>query len=153
MGLPRTTLVSDRRDPRYGLEWDEDDEDAPPSFPIIDQAITDAIVKLGGGVFCKLNWSSPRDMKWMQGTLECHTAGKLCRDVYSMPLVHRLAYVYTTHCFLSPCVAFLPILPPTTPLNHTTRRSIHAFERERLCAARFGSPPGQPRNPPCTGVA
>ena len=50
------------------------------SFPELDQAISHAIVSLGGeAVAPKLNWSSPRDAVWVNsGTLECRTAG----DVY-----------------------------------------------------------------------
>jgi len=63
--------------------WDaqesENTESAQFSFPELTESISKAIAKLGGSVFPKLNWSSPKDASWMNGgSLKCKTAG----DVY-----------------------------------------------------------------------
>jgi hypothetical protein len=48
-----------------------------PSFAELEVKIKKAIDKLGGDVFPKLNWSSPRDVPWIMnmGTLKCSTPG------------------------------------------------------------------------------
>ncbi|KAJ3333511.1 hypothetical protein HDU76_007277 [Blyttiomyces sp. JEL0837] len=62
---------------------DEDDEAGSwggiPSFPELQTAISDTISDLGGSVFAKLNWSSPKDAAWMSadGTLRCYTAAEI----------------------------------------------------------------------------
>ena len=44
------------------VSWDDDcdDEIEAPSFPALVEAIEKSISQLGGAVFPKLNWSSPR---------------------------------------------------------------------------------------------
>ncbi|ORZ25785.1 D123-domain-containing protein [Absidia repens] len=44
-----------------------------PHFPMIEQAIRQAVDDFGGAVFPKLNWSSPRDAAWISTTqsLKC----------------------------------------------------------------------------------
>lgn len=47
------------------ISWDDDDngdEVDTPSFPGLVEAIEKSISQLGGAVFPKLNWSSPRVM-------------------------------------------------------------------------------------------
>jgi len=41
------------------VSWDDDEVEAP-SFPELVDAIEKSIGQLGGAVFPKLNWSSPR---------------------------------------------------------------------------------------------
>ena len=56
------------------LQEDPDQETArAPEFNEIDSQIKEAINDLGGTVFPKLNWSSPRDASWisLDGTLKC----------------------------------------------------------------------------------
>ena len=49
------------------------------SFPELNEQIVEAITSLGGAVFPKLNWSSPKDATWVNnGTMKCETPG----DVY-----------------------------------------------------------------------
>jgi hypothetical protein len=43
-----------------GDEASEDDDAAVPHFPELEAAIDAAIERLGGAVFPKLNWSSPK---------------------------------------------------------------------------------------------
>lgn len=47
--------------------WSDEDEQSAqqPSFPEFHQLIVEAIDDLGGNIFPKLNWSSPRDAAWM----------------------------------------------------------------------------------------
>lgn len=49
--------------------WDEDEEEEEdgerPSFPEFSGSLARSIEELGGEVFCKLNWSSPRDATWV----------------------------------------------------------------------------------------
>jgi len=72
-------------------EWSSEDEENDSKgsdesesieqfhFPKLNEQITKAIDKLGGSSLPKLNWSSPKDAKWVnEGTLKCQTAG----DVY-----------------------------------------------------------------------
>ena len=42
------------------VSWDDEDEVDAPSFPVLVEAIEKTIGQLGGAVFPKLNWSSPR---------------------------------------------------------------------------------------------
>lgn len=43
------------------VSWDDDDNEVEaPSFPGLIDAIEKSISQLGGAVFPKLNWSSPR---------------------------------------------------------------------------------------------
>ena len=42
------------------VSWDDDDEVEVPSFPGLVEDIEKSISQLGGAVFPKLNWSSPR---------------------------------------------------------------------------------------------
>ena len=43
------------------MSWDDDDDEVEvPSFPGLVEAIEKSISQLGGAVFPKLNWSSPR---------------------------------------------------------------------------------------------
>lgn len=68
-----------------GGDWTEADEEAPPpppptmqqpTFPDFSLNVRDTIEELGGKVFCKLNWSCPRDAAWMS-SLECTTISQV----------------------------------------------------------------------------
>lgn len=49
------------------VDWSEADADSTeiPSFPELEEAVSTAIKRLGGRVFPKLNWSSPKDATWI----------------------------------------------------------------------------------------
>uniref|UniRef100_G3MLL1 Uncharacterized protein n=1 Tax=Amblyomma maculatum TaxID=34609 RepID=G3MLL1_AMBMU len=49
------------------VDWSEADTDSSeiPSFPELEQTVSSAIKRLGGRVFPKLNWSSPKDAVWI----------------------------------------------------------------------------------------
>ncbi len=60
-------------------EDSEENEVASPSFPEFNKLIKDSIERLGGKVFCKLNWSAPRDAAWMgpAHSLECQNLSQI----------------------------------------------------------------------------
>jgi len=65
------------------IDWDDhgsENEAECPSFPQFEAQIRRAINALGGSVFPKLNWSSPKDASWIacNNTLKCIDPG----DVY-----------------------------------------------------------------------
>jgi hypothetical protein len=79
------------------VDWSDDDEvaDDAPSFPELEKQVQDAIVELGGCVFVKLNWSSPKDAKWMQGTLKCYSFEDICLLLKSSDFVgHDLEHAF-----------------------------------------------------------
>lgn len=47
---------------------DESEEFPPPSFPELELEIKESIESLGGAVFPKLNWSSPKDAAWISSS-------------------------------------------------------------------------------------
>ncbi|CAG0895924.1 unnamed protein product [Darwinula stevensoni] len=52
---------------------DDDTEVEVPHFPALEGQIKAAIERLGGAVFAKMNWTSPRDAAWVgfNGSLQC----------------------------------------------------------------------------------
>lgn len=44
------------------------------SFPELQLRVDEAIMHLGGSVLPKLNWSAPKDARWILGSLKCDTA-------------------------------------------------------------------------------
>ncbi|KAF9110111.1 hypothetical protein BGX27_006766 [Mortierella sp. AM989] len=77
---------------------DDDEEEAPlPSFPALEREIQQTIDDLGGEVFPKLNWSSPRDASWIaaSNTLKCHNPSDIFLLLKSSDFVaHDLAHAY-----------------------------------------------------------
>jgi len=70
-------------------------------FPDIMNAISCAITDLGGAVLPKLNWSAPRDAKWMYGTLRCETAREVLTLLKSSDFIaHDLCHGFD-HCVSS----------------------------------------------------
>ena len=66
--------------------WSDEDDDPEgddcitrPSFPEFTNQITSSIESLGGEVFCKLNWSAPRDATWISlgNSLKCTTPAQV----------------------------------------------------------------------------
>ncbi|KAF7562679.1 hypothetical protein G7046_g1431 [Stylonectria norvegica] len=92
---------------------DEEDEveRLPPNqrFPETHQLIKDTIAELGGKVAPKLNWSSPKDAKWIsphQNTLKCTSPN----DIYLLLKSSSFVSHDLTHAF-DDCTA----APPTRP--------------------------------------
>ncbi|KAG0365193.1 D123-domain-containing protein [Gamsiella multidivaricata] len=68
-----------------------------PHFPGLERQICNSISDLGGEVFPKLNWSSPRDASWIAttNTLKCHTPQDIFLLLKSSDFVaHDLAHAY-----------------------------------------------------------
>lgn len=72
---------SDVRDNDDEVDWStaETHEAEAPSFPELEDKIKFYIDELGGSVFPKLNWSSPKDAKWISAThtLQCNSIGEV----------------------------------------------------------------------------
>ncbi|GBM66359.1 Cell division cycle protein 123 [Araneus ventricosus] len=66
-GYGYTVEVDSDADSEVEESWDDDEVEEPeaPQFLDFDKSIKDAIQTLGGKVFPKLNWSSPRDASWI----------------------------------------------------------------------------------------
>ncbi|KAJ9174926.1 hypothetical protein P3X46_013521 [Hevea brasiliensis] len=70
---------------------------SPPSFPELELKIKESIEILGGAVFPKLNWSSPKDSAWIStsGTLCCTSFSEIALLLRSSDsLVHDLCHAY-----------------------------------------------------------
>eukprot|EP00794_Sanderia_malayensis_P006883 gene6883-7658_t len=62
-------------------DWSDcDDEVALPNFPELQAEVNEAIKELSGAVFPKLNWSCPKDARWISadGTLKCRSFSDIC---------------------------------------------------------------------------
>ncbi|XP_057316704.1 cell division cycle protein 123 homolog isoform X1 [Hydractinia symbiolongicarpus] len=80
-------------------DWNSDDRDTDviPSFPQLKLEVDNAIKELGGAVFPKLNWSSPKDAAWIthNGTLKCSSFNDICLLLKSSDFVtHDLTSAY-----------------------------------------------------------
>jgi hypothetical protein len=86
------SLDQDDQDPTH-----DDDEPEYPSFTELQQALRKAIDELGGSVFPKLNWSSPKDASWiaLDGTLRCRTPNEVFLLLKSSDFImHDLNHAY-----------------------------------------------------------
>lgn len=73
------------------------DEAEPPSFPLLCSQINECIADLGGAVFPKLNWSSPKDASWitLDSTLKCTNANDIFLVLKSSDFIsHDLNFPY-----------------------------------------------------------
>ncbi|XP_019102975.1 uncharacterized protein LOC104883689 isoform X2 [Beta vulgaris subsp. vulgaris] len=80
-----------------GSEDESEQPPPPPSFPELELKIKDSIESLGGAVFPKLNWSSPKDTAWISptGTLKCTSFSDIALLLKSSDsLVHDLCHAY-----------------------------------------------------------
>ncbi|XP_076941058.1 uncharacterized protein LOC143610467 [Bidens hawaiensis] len=69
----------------------------PPSFPDLESKVNESIQTLGGAVFPKLNWSSPKDSAWISpnASLKCTSFSELTLLLKSSDsLVHDLCHAY-----------------------------------------------------------
>ncbi|XP_059459643.1 uncharacterized protein LOC132189127 [Corylus avellana] len=77
---------------------DESEQSSPPpSFPELELKIKESIESLGGAVFPKLNWSSPKDSAWISttGSLRCATFSEIALLLRSSEsLIHDLCHAY-----------------------------------------------------------
>lgn len=77
---------------------DESEQTPPaPSFPELELKIKESIESLGGAVFPKLNWSSPKDTAWISptGSLKCTSFSDIALLLKSSDsVVHDLCHAY-----------------------------------------------------------
>ena len=87
-------------------EWQALDEDpeqetaTAPEFNEIDTKMRDCISDLGGSVFPKLNWSAPKDSKWIShdGTLKCSCPNDVFLLLKSSDLISNELFDTFKHC-------------------------------------------------------
>lgn len=98
-------------------EDDEDEADSrPPNerFPETHRLIKEEIAELGGAVVPKLNWSSPKDAKWIsphQNTLKCTTPNDIYLLLKSSSFVsHDLTHAFDDCTPAAPSRPFAPVL-------------------------------------------
>lgn len=64
------------------VDWSEADCESSeiPSFPDLEENVSQAIERLGGRIFPKLNWSSPKDASWIatNNSLCCTSFSDVC---------------------------------------------------------------------------
>lgn len=80
-----------------GSEDESEKPAPPPSFPELELKIKESIEFLGGAIFPKLNWSSPKDTAWISptGTLKCTSFSDIALLLRSSDsLVHDLCHAY-----------------------------------------------------------
>jgi len=100
---------------------EDDDSDAggdrlPPNqrFPEVHREIKEKIAELGGAVAPKLNWSSPKDAKWIsphQNTLKCTSPNDIYLLLKSSSFVsHDLVHAFDGCTDAPPSRPFRPVL-------------------------------------------
>lgn len=102
---PRRGAAAEEAGSEGSSDWgdggsDSDDEDGvDPSFPELEADIERAISDLGGAVLPKLNWSAPKDARWISGTgLKCDCVQEIFTLLKSSDFVaHDLAHSFD-HC-------------------------------------------------------
>ena len=98
---------------------DEEEEEIPKlppnqRFPETHNLIKEKIAELGGSVAPKLNWSSPKDAKWIsphQNTLKCTSPNDIYLLLKSSSFVsHDLVHAFDGCTTAPPSKAFSPVL-------------------------------------------
>lgn len=95
----RVRKPEDEEDYQISEGSDNESEEAPPppSFPELELQIKESIESLGGSVFPKLNWSSPKDTAWISstGTLKCTSFSEIALLLKSSDsIAHDLCHAY-----------------------------------------------------------
>ncbi|KAK8970016.1 hypothetical protein KSP40_PGU021407 [Platanthera guangdongensis] len=99
--LPRSTSTIDPisvldSDPSAFIEESDSESDhRAPSFPDLESSVEQSIAALGGAVFPKLNWSSPKDAAWIaaDGSLRCTSFAEISLLLHSSDrAVHDLCH-------------------------------------------------------------
>ncbi|CAI0549600.1 unnamed protein product [Linum tenue] len=97
----RVHNLIDELDCQLTEKSDDEDEEPPPSFPDLELQIKKSIEALGGAVFPKLNWSSPKDAAWISSSrnLRCTSFSEIALLLKSSDsLVHDLGHAYDSCC-------------------------------------------------------
>lgn len=121
-----------------------DDEDAEPEeerlppnlrFPEVHQMIKANIEELGGSVAPKLNWSSPKDAKWIsphQNTLKCTTPNDIYLLLKSSSFVsHDLVHAFDDCTDAPPKRPFSPVLVLRPFFNPHVALEFRCFVKDR----------------------
>ncbi|KAJ3067721.1 hypothetical protein HDU98_009068 [Podochytrium sp. JEL0797] len=120
-GMPQPSYVTPKEDDDSDNgDFSEDEETdgwgSVPNFPEFQALIEDKIQALGGAVFAKLNWSSPKDASWMAlgQTLKCQTPGEIFLLLKSSDFItHDLT------CPFEACTEIMDAAPPrSTPESY-----------------------------------
>ncbi|KAF5776870.1 putative Cell division cycle protein [Helianthus annuus] len=95
----------------------------PPSFPELESQINESIKTLGGAIFPKLNWSSPKDSAWISpnASLKCTSFSEITLLLKSSDsLVHDLCHAYDscTNCNIKRPARFFLALRKWYPSLH-----------------------------------
>eukprot|EP00429_Kryptoperidinium_foliaceum_P052391 CAMPEP_0176075504 /NCGR_PEP_ID=MMETSP0120_2-20121206/37738_1 /TAXON_ID=160619 /ORGANISM="Kryptoperidinium foliaceum, Strain CCMP 1326" /LENGTH=355 /DNA_ID=CAMNT_0017409209 /DNA_START=60 /DNA_END=1124 /DNA_ORIENTATION=+ len=82
-------------------ESSSSDEIPDASFPELETQVQKAIDRLGGAVLPKLNWSAPKDARWLQNTLKCTSPDEVFMLLKASDFVaHDLCHSFD-HCATS----------------------------------------------------
>lgn len=90
-------VISEQASEDSDAESEQASPPPPPSFPELESKINESIETLGGAVFPKLNWSSPKDSAWISphGSLKCTSFSEITLLLKSSDsLVHDLCHAY-----------------------------------------------------------
>jgi hypothetical protein len=102
---PNADLCNDEHDDALSDYSNANSDQAePPSFPLLWCQINECIADLGGFVFPKLNWSSPKDAAWisLDSTLKCDNANDVFLLLKASDFIsHDLNYPYENALDLS----------------------------------------------------
>ncbi|XP_043570091.1 cell division cycle protein 123 homolog isoform X1 [Chiloscyllium plagiosum] len=100
---PSCSRIGDDSDEEQDVQWSDDENVTTltaPEFPDFAAKVQEAINSLGGSVFPKLNWSSPRDAQWiaMNSSLKCNNLSDIFLLLKSSDFVtHDLTQPFL-HC-------------------------------------------------------
>jgi len=81
-------------------EWGDggSDSEEEPRFPELEVEVAAAIKRLDGSVLPKLNWSAPKDARWLTGSLCCESVSEVIMILKASDFVaHDLAHAFD-HC-------------------------------------------------------
>jgi len=95
--------VASHRDSDEEVDWENEAEHntlEPPSFPDFEEEVSRCIEALGGSVFPKLDWSSPKDAAWISfdRTLRCRCIRDILLLLKSSDFVTHDLTVPFEHC-------------------------------------------------------
>ncbi|KAK2590608.1 hypothetical protein QQS21_011710 [Conoideocrella luteorostrata] len=117
---PSSTTTNSRARWSDDSSSDDEDDDEPPRlppnkrFPEVHNRIKEVIAELGGAVAPKLNWSTPKDAKWVsphQNTLKCTSPNDIYLLLKSSSFVsHDLDHAFDGCTSTPPSRPFAPIL-------------------------------------------
>ncbi|XP_041059425.1 cell division cycle protein 123 homolog [Carcharodon carcharias] len=100
---PSCSHADDGSDEEQDIQWSDDENVTTltaPEFPDFAAKVQEAINTLGGSVFPKLNWTSPRDAQWiaMNSSLKCNNLSDIFLLLKSSDFVtHDLTQPFL-HC-------------------------------------------------------